>query len=95
MNVNINSVIEVDYSDFEKEVKDAFGQDYSFVADVECGNDSSHQYTVDGKVYEDEEEDIEEFKSTGKYGYLAGTLLNKLAQMGRIERGDYIVEVCW
>lgn len=41
------TVIEVDYGDLERFVKETYKQkEYSFVAAQECGNDSSHSFSI-------------------------------------------------
>jgi len=87
---------EVDWHDFEDLVKKVYGQDYEFVADQECGNDSSHTFSASSKELDEyEAERVKEFKDTGEYNYLAGELFNDLCRQGKIEEGSYIVNVCW
>lgn len=84
----------VGYSAFNQFVQEYFGQEYHFVADQECGNDSTHEfYVTEGENFF--EEDIKQFEETGKYRYLAGSILEYLCFNEEIPAGTWIVEVCW
>ncbi len=85
----------VDSYDFDKTVKDEFGREYQFVADEECGNDSTHRFQVDGELDKWEQKQVNEFVETGEGSYLARNLLNALCARSVIPAGTYVVEVCW
>lgn len=95
LNATRRVMFEVDWHDLEEAINKHYGKDYEFVPDIECGNDSSHDFRVDGKVNQYDQERLDEFKETGDYNFLAGTLLNDLCRQGLIEPGDYLVQVCW
>lgn len=90
-----NIVIELEYYEFQDLVKKQYGHDFSFVADQECGNDSSHQFIINGIIDDYEEGELQLFKDDGVYNLLANVLLNDLANRGVIEKGNYIISVCW
>jgi hypothetical protein len=95
------TVTELDYKELETLVKKHLGfAEYNFVAVEECGNNSSHEFTVDegeGNWFDAEEhaEDIAEWTAGEFPRYTNGTILNELCIQGHIEPGEYIVTVCW
>jgi len=93
------AVFEVNYRDFERLVKEVYGQNYEFIVDCECGNDTQHVYLcVGGKGDDLDEYDykrLDEFARTGKYCWLAQTILADLCQRGIIDPGNYIIRVSW
>lgn len=70
---------------------------YNFVAVEECGNDSAHEFHVDGYVAEwDEGELAKWIASGGKEGWIGNdVILDDLCRRGLIPEGDYVVSVCW
>jgi hypothetical protein len=86
----------IHYYEFEKIVKEHYGQEYEFVADVECGNDSDHTYKIEKEELSKwNTEDLTEFKLTGKYGWLARTLFQDLVNKDILQPGAYVVQVSW
>jgi hypothetical protein len=84
----------VDYSDFEELVQEVYGQEYSFIEDVESGDDSSHSFReITGEVKEYAEKSLAKFKEFGQYCFLARTLLQDLCRQGHIEAGNYLIDV--
>jgi hypothetical protein len=58
------TTVEMDYCDFEELVKGHYGvADYSFVAEMECGNDTQHVWhvKVPGELDEFDQEELVEF----------------------------------
>ncbi len=90
-------IIVVDYGDFEEMVQKVYGQkDYSYVADVECGNDCEHLYGgINGRVSESEDADLKEFLETGQTNYYARILLEDLCRQKHINHGNYLIKVWW
>lgn len=87
-------IFEVSHRDLETFIQKEYGRaDYDFVSDTECSNDSNHDFTVDGKV--DDPERVAAFREQDHIGYLTGDLLNDMASRGLIEKGTYLVKVCW
>ncbi len=90
------SVIEIGYSELERLVQDKLGfKDYSFAATEECGNDSDHQFDVDGKLDKWDKENIQEWKDGESPTFTNPVILNELCRLGHIKKGEYIVTVCW
>lgn len=81
------TIFECEYYELEKFVKEKYGVDYDFVANEECGNDSSHTFTVDGEVDEDFDIHVVSYRNYD--------LMNKLCKDGHIEPGEYLINVCW
>jgi hypothetical protein len=92
------TVTEIEYHELEDLVKEKLGyKNYSFVAVEECGNDSSHEFTVE-KGFEDSEYDKEQIEKWEKGEFVQFSnhvILNKLCMEGHIPAGNYIVQVCW
>lgn len=96
--VSTKTIHSVDYKDFEDEVRDRYGvDDYNFVADVECGNDTAITLSDMKKeaLLEDELEDLETFRNEGEYDYLYRVLLQDMINNGVAPEGDYVIEVSW
>jgi hypothetical protein len=87
---------EMSYRELEELVKKTYGQYYSFVADIECNNDSEHSFDVDNtELLLDEKASLEDFITTGNYFYIINTLLNDMSLKGIIPYGNYLITVCW
>lgn len=95
----VKSVIDVERSELEQLVYEVYGKDipelsrenYDFVHMQECGNDSTHEFNIDGKLdkYEIENWNRRDFM------YRNHLILNKLCSDGYICPGCYMVSVCW
>lgn len=87
-------------SQWDEFIQDQYGvDDYSFVADQECGNDSEHRFDmtigVDDEIDEYDAERLEEFKD-GKFpSYITSTLFEDLVRREVLEPAIYYVSVCW
>ena len=90
---------EIDCWDFEKLVHKVYGhKDYEYVADVECGNDSSQRYNgikVDQESSKWDKRDLDEFIESGKYSNIAYILLQDMCRKKIIKPGNYLISVCW
>lgn len=97
MKTETKTFIEVDYYDLDREVSEAFGRSFKFVADQEANNDAFYHFAIDGaantSVYDQNK--IAEFKTTGRGTFLTQLLMNELCAMGKITAGDYLVKVFW
>ncbi len=90
------TVTEIDYRELETLVEEKLGfKDYSFVATEECGNDSTHEFSVNGVLDVWEEGYVKEWERGEQPLYTNGAILNKLCQKGFIPKGEYLVGVCW
>lgn len=86
----------VESSDLEDFFNSVYGvEGFNFVADQECGNDSSHSFNPDGYLDEYDQEDIENWISKGYGHYMSSRLLNDCVRQRLIPAGVYIVGVCW
>jgi predicted DNA-binding WGR domain protein len=88
-------VIKLQYSAFDQFVEDMLGQEFSFVSDQECGNDSDHEIHGSGKLSDFELESVEQFIEDGSGSYLSSDLLNYFVHKGWLEAGTYLIAVCW
>lgn len=86
---------ELCYFELERLVQLIYGQKWSFVADIECGNDSVHTFGVDGDNEEYDQKKLDIFKSGSHVGWIAGVLLNDLAAQGVIPKGEWMISVSW
>jgi hypothetical protein len=91
------TVHRVEYSNLEKFVNAHYKpkQQWDFVSDQECGNDSSHSFTVVNETDEFEKEDLIDFVKGKRVSGMAHAILNDLCSKDLIPAGKYIVNVCW
>ena len=96
----------VDYNEIEKLVKeiykDAYKIDqYSFVADIECSNDTIHEFYNIGrnKLYYPTDKysanKIKDFIEKGELNQTIVYLMHDMAYKGIIPKGNYIISVSW
>lgn len=64
---------------------------YDFIATEEMRNDSCKEFNVDGIL---DEYDLEQLENLGE-DLSTSMLLNKLAQDNILEKGLYLIKVCW
>lgn len=99
----IKTIIEVEYGALEQLAHEVYNlqfdnsqEPYEFVAVQECGNDSSHQFHIDGKLeYAGEKESAKRIRSGIIKPYENGDLLNTLCSDGYIIPGEYVIKVSW
>lgn len=89
------TTIYVDSFDLDKFVSNHYGVKFNFVAKEEATNDSEHAFTVNGRVDDFEEEEFEPWVKGERNWISTYAILNDLARKGLIEKGSYIIEVCW
>ena len=91
------TIHEIDYNAFDNVIKSVYGQEFCFVADRECGNDSTHSLgTFKKQDLEDyAQREIAKFVETGDSYWLSGTLAQDLVNKGYFPEGEIIVDVCW
>ena len=86
----------IDYKDFDRFIKEEYGQPFEFAADVESGNDVWYSWDIKKRplsIWELGE--VEKFKSGRNPGYMAITLLQDLVNRDRIPEGRYLIQVSW
>lgn len=92
----VETVYRGDWHAFERLVKRHYGQDFDFVADEECGNDSDHRFHMPKYPLDKwEAERLAEFKATGRGTFLSRTLLQDLVNRDVIPEGTYLIQVSW
>lgn len=100
MKTTKKTILEVDYNELDKSINEFLKEkgikgEFEVVADEELNNDSQKSFLVDGK--EDEfflKYDLPDIKK-GKFSFKTGTILNWMCIEGKIEAGEYIVDICW
>lgn len=96
--LQIKSYIQMDYGEFENLVNATlqpspkFGQ-YEFPSMEESGNDVAFTY-MRIKGTDISKKDIEELEA-GEWKYRAYDLLAYLVMKGKLEEGDYLINVSW
>jgi len=94
----METVINVDYCDLNEFIADAYGLE-DFEGTLESSNDSVHRFDISepDSMYDDfVKEEVEEIIKTESCEYYSlGNVLEDLAQKGKIQRGIYLVDVCW
>lgn len=96
-NIKNKNIYVLEYSEFNKIVKDVYNKDFEFAADTECSNDSEHLYSNIGKygLTEFEKDEIKVFKQSGKYNFITQFLLEDMSEKEIIPKGDYLITVSW
>ncbi len=85
---------EVGHLDLERFIREATGQPFDVVDDLECGNDTSHTFhNVVGKV--DDERNLKSFLEGRRAAFFTSDLLNYLVREGYLPAGHYIIGVSW
>lgn len=95
---DIKTYIVVDYKDLEEFIIDEFGhKDYSFIADMECGNDSDHEINIINEPLNEYAQDcVDNYIKTGKeVAYITKRLLQYLCTQGKVIPGRYLISVRW
>lgn len=91
--------ISVDYYAVEKLIQEQYGiKDYSFLADQESSNDTTHTFdlrSVDAEPDEWDTEQIQEFKDGNHPSFVTRTLLEDLVRREILDPGLYHVGVSW
>ena len=86
----------LDCYEFNDLVKKTYGHQYDFIADMECGNDTSHTFKMKKEpLFDFDKDDLAEFIKTGRYSYLYHTIFQDLVNRDILPEGNYIIEVCW
>lgn len=97
------SIIDMDYNELEDLVNKVYGNDKSrrnggfcFQADMECGNDTTHEFSVTGNLEDEDPEYVEAIRA-GNFNksWLTGTILNMLCVEGHIEKGNYLISISY
>ena len=86
----------VDYGELERFFESVYKIEFEFVADQECGNDSTHRFRPTGEMCSYDKEHIKEWIDSGGINcYMTPSLLDDCVRQKLIPAGTYLVEVCW
>lgn len=90
-------VIEIGYRELEALIEAAFGVlEVEIVPMMEWNNDSEHLFNVDGEMDEYDNKDVDEFIiDPQKARWCLRAILNRMAVEGKLEKGKYLITVCW
>lgn len=96
MNVIKKVVFEVDYNDLDDAISDFLVEkglkgNYECVVCEEWGNDESHSFTVTPRIRESNKKDI----VARNLNYQTAILLDWMCAEGKIEPGEYLVNISW
>jgi hypothetical protein len=91
------TVIEVDYHDVDQVITKEYGRDYECVAYEEWGNYQDHSLNIKKEPLDEFElEDLERWKSGDKKARCSVyVFLTDLCNQGKIEEGEYLINVFW
>ena len=98
LNFNTETVHQVASRELEKFVSAHYNLSgrWSFVADQECGNDSSHTFNVEKEELDEyDAEKIAELKAGKNPSFVTQALLTDFCNQDLIPEGKYIINVCW
>ncbi len=85
-------IVHCEGRDVEEIIQSEYGfKEYSIIASEEIGNYTSSEFTVDGKLDEYDQKDVDARKEM----YMTRNYLNDLARQGKIQKGDYVVDTSW
>jgi hypothetical protein len=90
--------IECDYHEVEKLIQETYRiKEYNLPYSEEIRNDSSMTVSVDGNLTESDKEKIRKFlRSKGEESsFMTQALMNDLCLSGKIEAGEYLINICW
>lgn len=88
----------VNYGDVDNLINKEFDfdEEYEVLAAEEWDNDSYRLIVVDGKLSEWGEKYVKEMIQTRKWGtYRTRHLLDYLCSQGKLEAGEYLIDVSW
>lgn len=92
----IVTYLQVKVQDLDNFLKKTFGKkvaDSVMIAE-NWRNDTSHTYEIDGQPDSIDLEEYQLFKQTGEWPGVV-SVLQGLAEEGKIQTGDYLIEVCY
>lgn len=85
----------MEYFEFDELIQDILKQNYSFISDMDCGNDTDYTFMDIGHdaYYDFEKEDLRRFVGCGEGKFLAHTLLKHLVKIKKLNPGNYLIQV--
>ena len=90
-------VISVDEHNLSTFIRNEFNQpSFEFVADWEANNDSEYSINVHKEELDNEQiKEVLDFVRHNKGDRITGLLLQQLCVEGKIDEGEYLIQVCW
>ncbi len=95
LNIKTETTHSVDYWDLEQFIKDLYGVTYEIAAAEESGNDTTLEFSVDGKIEDYELDDMRKLMVGKWVPYRTGLWLNIMCSNEEIPAGKYYVRVSW
>ena len=90
------TVIEMSDDELDALVREKLGfTQYEFIPVQECGNNSGHQFKVDGRLSPHATQVLDRWANGEFVHYSNNAILNKLCADAHIPAGNYIITVCW
>lgn len=89
---------EMDYYDLEAIINEHYpnAREYNFVADVECGNGTTHKYVVEKEeLHSYDRAEVDKFAAGGWVKYVTQSLLTDLCNRDILPAGTYLIRVSW
>lgn len=88
-------VLRVKHSDLDEFTSDSYQKVWNFVSAEETSNDTDHRFSVDGEVSPWDRDTLAMWLDDTGPEPAARIVLNDLAGRGMIDKGEYLVTVCW
>lgn len=91
------SFYEVNWYDLEELICKIYSIDYEFQADVECDNDTSHDFNIKKEVFNDWDRDrLKDFIDTnGRKTNMTRVLLKDMCNKGILSPGNYLIQISY
>lgn len=95
LGIKTKTVHAVSYDALERLIQEVYGHDYQMIASEEWGNDSQHEFVLDGKNDEWDQGHVADFMAGKLTSFGTHAILNDLVKKGRLAPGTYLVDVSW
>ena len=90
-----SAIFEVDSDDLDEFISGVYKQKFEFIVDHVANNDSCYSFDIEPASLEWDQNKLNKFIITGRYGFLTRIILIDLCNAGLIESGKYIIKVSW
>lgn len=93
--MEVKTFFVMEYFEFDELVEDTIKQKYSFMLDMDCGNDTDYAFIdIDSdNYYNYEKENLRRFLGCGEGKFLARSLLKHLVAIKKLNPGNYLIQV--
>jgi len=92
MKTEMVTLMKVDYHEVEKVIMEVYGfEEYNLPYTEELVNDISLEWNITGEVSEQQAQKI----TDRNQHYSTRVYMNDLARQGIIEKGTYLIDICW